>query len=92
MQLTKPVTREDLTRQERLLIWIRRQRMTQAAIASGIGVGKVAIGRLLFSERAPSWRVQQLREYGIPEDLLPRAEDISPGVKPGSIRNTHMRA
>lgn len=92
MQLTKPITREDLTRQERLLIWISRQSKTQAAIANGIGVSKAAIGRLLFSERAPSWRVQQLREYGIPEDLLPRAEDIPPGTKLGRPRKAQMQA
>lgn len=82
MQLTKPVTQADLTRQERLLIWIRRKGTTQAKIASELGMGKVAVGRLLFSERASSWRVQQLRDYGIPEDLLPRAEDIPSGPRP----------
>lgn len=82
MSLNEQITHEDLTRQERLVIWLRRTSTTQAQVARALGVGKPAVGRLLFSERASSWRVKQLRDYGIPEDLLPRAEDIPSGPRP----------
>lgn len=82
MSLSEQITYDDLTRQERLIIWMRRMGTTRAKIGRALGIGTVAVGRLLFSERASSWRVQQFKEYGIPDELLPRVEDIPSGPKP----------
>lgn len=83
MQTTLPLTQTDLTRQERLLVWLRRKGITQRAISVAIGVKDMSVNRWLYAERLPSWRVRQLVAFGIPEDLLPRAEDVACGRKPG---------
>lgn len=81
MRSTIPLTQDDLTRQERLAIWLRRKGVSQAAIARTIGVKPMAVKRWFDAERLPSWRVRQLLEFGIPEALLPRAEDVASGPR-----------
>lgn len=82
MESITSITYEELTRQERLFIWLRRNGMKQAEIARALGVGGMAINRMLNKETAPAYRVEQLRELGIPAGLLPRPLNIKPGPKP----------
>lgn len=81
MQSTQLVAHVELTRQERLKLWLWRNNCKQAELARKLGVGKSAVGKWIRAERLPSWRVRMLREVGIPEELLPRAEDIPCGPK-----------
>lgn len=83
MQLTTEIPQMNLTRQERLVIWMRRNGLNQAALARFAGVEPNATGRWVRADRLPTWRVNQMREFGIPEELLPRAEDISTGPRKG---------
>lgn len=70
---TKNITLTELTRQERLLIWLRRAGLTNKAIAQATGVKPAAVTRWLESETIPPWRHAQLVELGIPVELLPPA-------------------
>ena len=79
------VTQGDLTRQESLLIWLRRAGITQKRIAVAVGVQSVAVGHWLKAERISSWRRKQLVDFGIPSELLPPAVDKAPGRKPQQI-------
>lgn len=79
------ITETALTRQELLLLWIRRNGLKQVELARHVGVTPITLSRWLRSDRLPSWRVAQLRQAGIPEELLPLAQDIRPG--PRSKRN-----
>lgn len=76
-------TRNDLTRQERLSVWLKRNKLSASKIGQKIGVSAQYSWRILRAERAPVARVEQLRALGIPDSLLPRAEDVPPGNKPG---------
>lgn len=82
MQLIERVAQMQLTRQEILPIWMRREGLYLSAIAMKIGMTKAGLSNLLRRERIPTRRFNQLRDIGIPEDLLPRAEDIKAGPKP----------
>lgn len=82
MTMTTSLAQVDLTRQDRLHLWVRKSPWSQNDLARQIGVRPITISRWLRADRLPSWRVQQLRDLGIPEDLLPLAEDVSPGPKP----------
>lgn len=82
MQSTEFVPHTELTRQERLKLWMWKTSFNQAELARCLGVSKSTVGYWIRAERLPSWRVRQMREFGIPEDLLPFAKDIPSGPKP----------
>lgn len=60
------LTQSELTRQERLLIWLYREGITKMQIAKAIGVSPIAVTRWFQSERIPTWRHKQLVAVGIP--------------------------
>lgn len=84
MQTSIPVTYENLTRQERFCLWQRQNRDERsfAAIGRKIGISRASALRLCLKDHISTWRFSQLREAGIPEDLLPEARDIAPGKRP----------
>lgn len=82
MQSMLEIPQNDLTRQESLYIWLRRNKIKGKDIAEKLGCSPNIVSRWLRSDRLPSWRVSQLRTLGIPDELLPRAEDIPSGPKP----------
>lgn len=82
MQLAEIVAHTELTRQERLKLWLWKVNRTQTDLAREMGVSNSTIGYWMRRDHLPSWRVSQLREFGIPEDLLPEAKDIPSGPKP----------
>lgn len=71
------------TRQEALLIWLRRRGLQQRDIARRLGIGQNTVSRWLAADTIPSWRHRQLVSLGIPAELLPAPLDIAPGPKRG---------
>ncbi|MBQ3060101.1 MAG: XRE family transcriptional regulator [Desulfovibrio sp.] len=84
MQSMKTLSQNDLTRQERLFIWMRREGHTNRAVAKALGVGITSITRWIAADTIPTRRHRQLVDFGFPEELLPPAKDISSGPKLGS--------
>lgn len=84
MQTSFPVTYENLTRQERFFLWQRQDRDNRsfAAIGRKIGISRASALRLCLKDHISTWRFSQLREAGIPENLLPEARDMAPGKRP----------
>ena len=77
------ITSTDLTRQERLLIWLRRAGITHVDIAKKVGVSSsMSVARWFNAESIPTRRHRQLVDFGIPAELLPPALDINPGPRP----------
>lgn len=72
------VTYPPVTRQERLKLWLWKTGLSQADIARKLSVAKASVGYWIRAERLPAERVAQLRGFGIPEELLPKAKDVSP--------------
>lgn len=84
MSSMEKISLSDLTRQERLVIWLRRAGISNAALARALGTGQATICRWInHADSLPSWRHRQLVEFGIPAELLPPAMDIPGGPKPG---------
>lgn len=79
MNINEDISHTELTRQERLHLWFRRSGLSQAAVARRLDISAVAFGRWLRAERLPVRNVAMLREIGVPENLLPLAQDIRPG-------------
>lgn len=69
------------TRQELLLLWLRRRGMLQGDIARSLGIGQNTVSRWLRADSIPTWRHRQLVGLGIPPGLLPAPVDIPPGPK-----------
>ncbi len=84
MQSMKTVSQNDLTRQERLIIWMRREGHTNTSVARALGVTLSSITRWIAADSISTWRHRQLMDFGFPEDLLPAARDLTPGPKRGS--------
>mgnify|MGYP000152257866 CR=1 FL=1 len=80
MTMKTAITYEELTRQERLLIWLRRANLNNAQIAEALNVSAIAISRWFRAESISSWRHRQLVDFGIPAELLPPAVDKAPGA------------
>lgn len=69
-----PVTQSELTRQERLLIWQRRTGRTALELSLFAKVTKITASRWMRADSLPWYRVQVMRDFGIPEELLPESE------------------
>ena len=70
------------SRVSKLHAWMRQGGVRFGKIGQSISCTEATARRLLTSDTAPSYRVHQLREAGIPEELLPAPLDIPPGPKP----------
>ena len=77
----KEIPQLDLTRQDMLSIWLKRQGMTQADIARALEVGETTVARWMKAESIPEKRHEKLVKLGIPAELLPQPLDITPGPK-----------
>ena len=62
---------EILTRQQRFKIWKALSRVTYTGLGRHMGISHVAARAFCLGESAPAERVAQLREIGVPEELLP---------------------
>lgn len=67
----KEINITELTRQERLLIWLRRAGIQYKDIAEQTGVKTAAVSKWFDGDTIPPYRHQQLVDMGIPADLLP---------------------
>lgn len=76
----------EFSRLERLIIWMRRNKINFSGIGESLGITRMSAGRLCKAERIPGARHRELIRLGIPADLLPPAEDIRRGPKVGSRR------
>lgn len=81
MQLIEILPRIEPTRQELLQLWLKRKGIQQGDIASALNTGKNTVSRWLRAETIPTWRHQQMLDFGIPQELLPTPLDIAPGPK-----------
>lgn len=81
MSSMKEIPQLDLTRQDMLSIWLKRQGSTQADIARALDVGEITVSRWMRAESIPVRRHEQLLKLGIPAELLPAPLDITPGPK-----------
>lgn len=73
MSLVQNGTRFDLTRQEKLLLFIRRDENLKSVsnVARKCGLSISGMRRIFYAETAPPNRVRELVDLGIPEVLLP---------------------
>ena len=81
MQSTKNLARIDITRQELLLLWMRRNGLTYSTIAQALEVSASTVRAWFEAETIPSWRHESLVKFGIPVNLLPPAVNIAPGPR-----------
>lgn len=86
MQSMKDIMQINLTRQDMLSIWLKRQGKTQADIARALEVGEVSVSRWMRAESIPVKRHEQLVKFGIPAELLPAPVDITPGPKRKAVK------
>ncbi len=64
----------ELTRLERLIIWMRRNRINFSGIGASLGITRMSAGWLCKAERIPRERHRALAGLGIPPELLPPVE------------------
>lgn len=70
---------KNLTRQQRFLMWKAVSKASYAALSRCMGVSHVSVRNwCLGTVPAPADRVKQLKELGVPGDLLPE-----PSTGPG---------
>lgn len=72
----------DLTRTEKVEIYLKRKKITFTDIGKAIGVSRGSVHNMLYGKHVSSYRHAQLLAAGLPEVLLPPARDIAPGPKP----------
>jgi len=87
MELMNDVTQLHPTRQELLALYLKRKRLSYARLGKLLGITGQSVFRLCRNDTAPTRRVEQLLEAGIPAELLPAPLDIPPGPKPRAERH-----
>lgn len=73
---------DDLSRTEKLEIYMTRKKLTFTDIGKTISSTRATAHNLLHARTIPTHRHKALVNAGIPEQLLPPARDIAPGRKP----------
>ena len=87
MQSVTPVAQPVLSKQEKLYLFLRRNRKSIASIAREMDMSRVGLRRIFLAETAPPERVSRLIELGIPQELLPEPLALPAGPKPGWKKN-----
>ena len=82
----KELPQLDITRQDKLSIWLKKNGRTQADIARALEVGEVSVSRWMRAASIPEKRHEQLVKFGIPAELLPAPLDITPGPKKKAVK------
>lgn len=72
----------ELTREEKLLVWMKRNQESFATIAKKMHLTRRSIVYLLTSETISPIRHAQLIKIGLPESLLPPPVYKKPGRSP----------
>lgn len=71
----------DLSREEKLLIWLLRNNKNWTSLGRAMGMTGAAASKLCRGKSMPTRRHAELVKYGVPKELLPPPLDIKPGPK-----------
>lgn len=94
MQLNSVPTLTDLTRQERLDLWMRRTGTTFVLLGEICGIHANCVTSHLRADTMPVRHHAALVAAGMPLELLPDPQDQKPGPKPkqvGESSDSHER-
>lgn len=72
---------DEFSREERLLIWLRRRGLSYAALAKMLDITRMSALRLCKAKQISSIRHTQLSDLGLPIELLPEVQDKPRGRK-----------
>lgn len=81
METKLTLTTIELTRQERLDVWMSRNGVTYKRLGALMGITGANAARLLKAETMPPQRYEQVSKI-IPAVLLPKSQYLKPGPKP----------
>ena len=85
MQSTEQLPQVNLTRQELLTLWLRRNKLKQCRIAAELDISTAWVSRMIRAESIPSRHHRKLVSMGIPVELLPIPLDLTSGINPRPI-------
>ena len=80
--------KELFSREEHLLIWLRRKRLSYAEIGRQLGVTRMSALRLCKAQCINATRHEQLCALGIPIELLPERDNEKPVRRARDPKNT----
>ena len=81
LQLTSSLIFKNVTRQDKLKIWLDLSGISYAKLAEMLVVEPSVARRLCKGDSVSPYRWAQLQAVGIPEELLPESKFIPPGPK-----------
>lgn len=81
MEMALHQTLIEVTRHDKLVLWLKKNGLDFAKLGKAIGITRVSVGRLCRSETIPVRRHKQLTALGVPADLLPEPLDLNPGPR-----------
>lgn len=82
MQSSIAINLTELSRQEKLRLWMARAGVRFVDMAVALDVTPAAIGKLCKQATMPEHRHRALVAFGVPADLLPAPLNIKGGPKP----------
>jgi len=82
MQSTISINLTELSRQEKLRLWMARTGVRFVDMAVALDVTPAAIGKLCKQATMPEHRHRALVAFGVPADLLPAPLNVKSGPKP----------
>lgn len=82
MQSSIAINLTELSRQEKLRLWMARTGVRFVDMAVALDVTPAAIGKLCKQATMPEHRHRALVAFGVPADLLPAPLNIKSGPKP----------
>ena len=89
MKSTFPDNLTELSREEKLQIFLQRNRISFRFLGVRMDMTGTAVSSLCRGETMPTRRHAELVALGIPVELLPRPEDIKPGPRPKTQAPAH---
>ncbi|MBG3875569.1 XRE family transcriptional regulator [Desulfovibrio oxamicus] len=75
-------TLTELSRQEKLRLWMDRTGATFLGLSAGVGINPAVLGRQCKQDTMPARNHRALVAQGVPAELLPIPLDQRPGPKP----------
>lgn len=72
----------EIVRQHSFLQWLHGQGETLESLGHRIDITRASMSKMYRSLTISTWRWNQLRNCGIPIELLPKPEDRRPGWQP----------
>lgn len=90
MQSISDIILADLSRVEKLKIWMIRAGVSYKALARQIGLTGSALGRICAQDTIPTRHHAALLRLGVPVEFLPQPKDLKSGPKPKSSGSLPM--